>query len=951
MDTPRGVPRGRQRTLPHSHSKDPLYVIDTDDTKGVHVRTVWCTKRAPGHETYDTIEVEDVIYYSANYWLAFKGENPLLASYISLRPSSVDGWDYEHLWSARMVRSVGKAAEETFMRYMFVMEDVEHAQVIELTTLLDEPLIALPGGCGQPVGVPYDVRIGDRFVGRQDGAPELRGTHYLTKISDVRLVDNVTVRFGIGEPLGDPLLDAFCAFLETPTVVMMDKVLASAAPVELTMRLTILMNMLIRSANIVMELPTWDGDAKVTTVALELDVYLDESVRRGLGGVLTYLCHNLRCGNVCALSELERYGTDYETEYYLQQEQTKPPAVKLAASLRDVRNVLYEAISLFLEHYIGRTYLCFDISDYSECFVDTFRFTTTYSPTSYKLSTIVWRYVKRGEPGKEHYVLNTSEFDVLHRDHMCNLEACATDRFVLADGSELTFVPPRTEGAYAGCFVESRTQTIVGYRRYRPLALTNVIRLQFYNIRTMAKASLYEHPMVFYATGKPSREDNIDRLRTCKDELETFNAMFWVDEDMDLDMDGVVECVLQGGILVSGGVEYGVNELVEIGEGAIEEFVHGGTTLGTKIIVYDADEWKQFRELLIELFEAHRETDEGAIFYRFVNDTLYAYKLLTLIDFDSPHAMALMLHCHANTKRTPRVCVLNVNSRDEDIYGTDAVSVARARRGAEKINLHKSISTGICGMYTYLCAEMYLLCAHLWQRLGYTGMVSSKVVLYMWLSRNKFDADIGIDFFDPLPRVPMREDDGKPIPFAQRRETYNNNGYNFVRFLEKNTRDSPGYQETSEKFLALNDFRGITSLTGEIPAALDLGMKRRKAAGGGRSPKRGRRAQAVIPSICIAGVQLSITVFVSAAESELYVSGTGESKSPERSSRRSRYVHRPADPADLFVEGRGLLPPRSSPYVYRGTVYPTEPETPPKPRPKNPGGRRGVLPGFVRLRL
>ena len=711
----------------------PLFVLENDNG-GLLVQTVFSANQPDSAKQPDgvatSIVVDGVEYFAWEYRVSLKGRSsPKIYSYIVING---DHWQYINLHDGFLMRFIkttdvlDEDDDVLALQHMFVMEDLEDAQVIFLFTPPGKYLIDKLDS-DSPTLTP-----GDRLVGGE--TMDLDKVPYCLILGlNMHRVQNVTVRFSPGEPLNDPCLDAFVRFLQHPTEETRSEFQRNMALSDRSELSIATSNLLTRVNEYIKQQMGIVVTSQITSKALQEDPYKEDLIKSGiLQGmlVLDYLCDQLARGNICAVAELERFGTDDEMEYSQQQKEIEPPADPLGQTLRLIRIALFETMSEFRRAYIKRTALCFDIRDYCECLLDTHLFGNAYTPFLSPRPTLVWRYRKTGDK----YILETDSVSN-NRD--------SEDRFVLADGSELSLVPPRSEDAYSGILRRANWSTYTEYKRYRSLTLSNVLRLEFFNVRLLAKASLYTHPASFFTEYvAKDRAGNISTLEACQYALYIFNTNFW--------------------------------------------------ETSTRATFQDT---------------SYIEVIDKGIFYRFVNDTLYAYKFVTVSEVrtQQTHAMVLMLHCEA--EQDPQTCVLNVNVNNDPNFGIGEVRSARAQPAMQQIHLDKAISDGICITYTFLCAEIYLMCAPKWQEMGCTGMVTCKLVLYRWLSRNRFGNPIGIDFFDPMPPVPMDL-------FAQRRLQYQ-----LGPFGEYHNRrqDRPEYLQMSQAFMNMNDFQGISRMTITMP--------------------------------------------------------------------------------------------------------------------------------------
>ena len=155
------------------------------------------------------------------------------------------------------------------------------------------------------------------------------------------------------------------------------------------------------------------------------------------------------------------------------------------------------------------------------------------------------------------------------------------------------------------------------------------------------------------------------------------------------------------------------------------------------LISFRNDFWNKRHEPV-----TYDETSNGVV-YRYVNDTLFAYKLVNVSGSDSPHAMALMMK---STREECEMGTFNINSADRAEY--EAADNRTAAAGA--LHVHKSTGKGLCVVYTYLCAEIFLLCAELWT--DRTGMQTSRVLLHEWLTKSNITR-AELDEFDKLAEV------------------------------------------------------------------------------------------------------------------------------------------------------------------------------------------------------
>jgi hypothetical protein len=139
------------------------------------------------------------------------------------------------------------------------------------------------------------------------------------------------------------------------------------------------------------------------------------------------------------------------------------------------------------------------------------------------------------------------------------------------------------------------------------------------------------------------------------------------------------------------------------------------------------------------------ETRDGVV-YRYVNGTLFAYKLVNVSGSDNPHAMALMMK---STLTECEMGTFNINRKDAEEYEADDNRTAAA--GA--LHVHKTTGRGLCVAYTYLCAEIFLLCAELWK--DRTGMQTSRVLMHKWLTESNITR-AELDKFDKLAEVQFK---------------------------------------------------------------------------------------------------------------------------------------------------------------------------------------------------
>ena len=147
------------------------------------------------------------------------------------------------------------------------------------------------------------------------------------------------------------------------------------------------------------------------------------------------------------------------------------------------------------------------------------------------------------------------------------------------------------------------------------------------------------------------------------------------------------------------------------------------------------------------------ETTDGVV-YRFVDHKLFAYKFVTVRGSRSSHAMALMLHSNANGMKW---CAFDVNRITKLEH---SVPWHNKTPDAQSLVVHKTTGNGLCMIYTYICMELYLLCATMWEKLSDgdhipTGMMTSRAVLHQWLRNTKIaDLDVFDTFFDKFPETP-----------------------------------------------------------------------------------------------------------------------------------------------------------------------------------------------------
>ena len=942
------------------------------------VQTVLSTNFKKQQVVVPTI-VDNDFYFAVTREITVRAPLPRKFSYIVMDNGK---WDYITPYDGCLLRFIESKQEDNLLKHTFVMEDLEYAQVIYLYTPKDTPILP-------------KLTRGDRLVGRAEFIPEV--TYSLTRMLDVRRVENVKVRFSPAEePLGDPCLDAFVSFLKEPTDMSQKDFHTKMGVKSDRESIADATSHLLEQVNTYIEQQKEGVErSEITSQALKEDPYRVEFNSKTLKGkpVLDYLCGQLARGNICAVAELERFGGDFEMGYYQNQLNTIGPE---PSTLILIRIAVYRVMTEFRNAYITRTDLCFDIRDYSECYLVTQLYGSVYSRWRSPHPTLVWRYRKTGSQ----YILQRNTFDELNNYMDHNLDI---DRFVLADGSELTLVPQREEDAYSGIFTstappegdrwETFLRTTYGrYQRYISLALLNVIRLEFFNVRLVAKACLYNHPVNFFEEKlfeeklATTRADNILLLKTCQQALIDFNETYWIKNnswDKMADMtpymmaDIMVRTFLQGGYVTNDEDDFVLDQLFELlnyytYDEQLERFKKYTKVVlpSEKEVVITDFVWTDFVETFRHAYQTCQEKD--GIFYRFVEDTLYAYKFVTVATPVGSHAMVVMLYCENRSE--PQTCVLNVNAEHDPDYGVDALRARSARAEMKLIPLHKSISAGLCIIHTFLCAEIYLMGAPKWQSMGCTGMVTCKLVLYRWLLRNKFGDLFGMDFFDPMPSVPMN------VSCVKRRERYKDGEYNGVRHgidmhgaIMRRTAD---YSVWSEEFMAENAeaFEGITGMTMSRKSETE-GKSQVETHGvleaGTPIDLPGALVETVLPKDFDRLVELILETkdFDRLVKSESSPGGSGESK--------SSYVFREPDHAGLSVVGRGLtqkrqsVPGRSltqkrqSPYVYGEKRY--DPKTPHQPgllvqgrsltqkkqddpkTPKRPKGAR--LQGFVRLRL
>jgi len=183
-------------------------------------------------------------------------------------------------------------------------------------------------------------------------------------------------------------------------------------------------------------------------------------------------------------------------------------------------------------------------------------------------------------------------------------------------------------------------------------------------------------------------------------------------------------------------------------------------------------------------------------------DTLFAYKLMSLEADNVAHAAALMMY--STGKDNKKVAYFDVNTVSNPKYVFPSQSKTE---DAQSTEVHQSIDRGLCNVHTYLCAEIYLLCAPLWKDLGEddhtpTGMLTSREALHRWLINNEISGEVleVLHRFDKLPDMPSTS-------VLERRKNWQPTSTNLqYRTLEE-------YAQQFASFEDQNDFANIPPQT------------------------------------------------------------------------------------------------------------------------------------------